>query len=218
VPLKVDENDYAVSIEIEGEDENGVTHTVTKDYYLEVKKDKHLLKILNAIVAPSAVSCERRATASIDVLNLGSEDEDEAKVEISGPGLSFSEGDLEINSGTDDDAEYSKSITFTVADNVAAGTYDVVFTTYYDNKKSDSKTLQLAVKNCVEETVVPQTPTEPVEQPIEPTEPSEPVIITPEPVTPVSNQMLVTGLVAGGVIIAGLIIFLIVVMIVKMRK
>ena len=147
IPIKVDEGDYDVKIEITGRDENGHDHEVNWNLKATVDKKSHDLRITNFKVVPSTMSCLRTGTVDIKVSNAGNNDEDEALVEVvsSQLGINFNAKNLEIDEGD----SYSKTITFTLDDDFKAGTYPISANVYYDTTRSqDSATANLVVEDC----------------------------------------------------------------------
>jgi hypothetical protein len=185
VPLKVEEKDYDITVEITGS-ENGATRRITKELTLTVDKETHNIKIMEANLGSETLSCTRTTELNIDILNLGSESEEEIKItaKSSALGLDYSEyddGDIELGVDLDDDAEYSVSVPIN-AKNVGLGAYDIDVKVYRDtDKQEDSKTVTLTVEECKPTTPAPTTPTEP-------TETGTQVTVTPPATTTAGTQ------------------------------
>jgi len=153
LPLKVDDGDYDVKIHIEGKDEDGNIHTLDWQLVLEVKKDKHRIKITKASLSPSSVSCIRNSNLRLEILNLGREDEDDVKLEVKNEylGIDIKQENIELGEGADDDAEYEKTFRLEIHPAIEPGTYPLDIRTYYNKDKSaGKKEVRLTIENCIE--------------------------------------------------------------------
>ncbi|MBN1157527.1 hypothetical protein JXA85_07950 [Candidatus Woesearchaeota archaeon] len=150
VPMIVDEEEYTVLIEVEGDGDDGVTYRDQAELTLEVKKDKHRININEFGIAPAVLGCDRRTTATIEMINLGREDEDEVAYEIRNDflGLLIKKADIELDEGDEDDSIYRESMYLDFSD-AKPGTYDIIATSLYDaTKKDDTATYQILVEKC----------------------------------------------------------------------
>jgi len=152
VPLKVDEGDYDVVIEVEGEDDNGNIHRDEWRVKLSVEKKSHYVKIQEARLSPTSIECNRRINIFVEFMNVGSKDEDEVELEIKNTniGLNIRKQRIQLDNEIDEEENiYEETFTFTVADNVPAGSYPIKVSSFYsEDILSDIKTLQLDVKDC----------------------------------------------------------------------
>jgi len=153
IPEDVDEGDYDVIITVEGDDENGASHSFEwDDVKIKVEKDKHDIWITEASVSPSKVACSRKIDVDLELKNQGTSDEDEVVVIIENSALDIDHEATsipELEEGTGDDTEYDKSYSFVVGSKVKAGTYPVTIKVYYDTDTlSDTETVDVVVQNC----------------------------------------------------------------------
>ncbi len=149
IPLEVEEGDYDVTINAEGEDENNTRHEALFIVKLEVDKEQHEIRVANARISPSTVQCQRQISINAEIINTGTKDEDEVSLEISSPQLeisSLTEG-IELDEGTDDNI-YAKLLNYRISEDIPSGVYPITIKTRYDNKESDTETLNLEVKDC----------------------------------------------------------------------
>jgi uncharacterized membrane protein len=152
LPLKVDDGDYDVKIHVEGEDEDNNMHVFDWVLELEVKKEKNDVVIKKASILPSTVSCGQIAELFIQVLNLGRVDED-IEIEISNEelGVTVKETDIELDTGTGDDAEYEKKYRLRIADNMEEGIYPLNIKVSYNNGRfSRTEDVDLIIQDCKE--------------------------------------------------------------------
>ncbi len=149
IPWQVDEDEYPVIIEIEGEDENNTRHEILYELKLELEKEKHEIAIVNALASPSAIKCQRKVSINAEIANIGAEDEDEVSLRIMSPelGINSLTENIELDEGTDDNT-YTKLLSETLEEDIAAGIYPITIKAYYDGKESDSKKFNLAVQDC----------------------------------------------------------------------
>jgi len=149
IPLEVDEGIFDVLIQIEGEDENGTTHEIRWELELEVEKESHEIRIIRAALAPSTISCQRRISINTEIINTGSDDEDDVTLEITSPELGISSvvNDIELDEGTDDN-RYTRLITKSISPDVLPGTYPIEVSVFYDGTASETRTVSLEVKEC----------------------------------------------------------------------
>ena len=161
LPLNVDDSDYNVHIEAEGEDENGTTQRDELNIVLEVKKDKHDLRFTKLVVNKAKINCNEGFMLNYQIINLGREDEEKSYVEIKSDelGIDSFQRDIEIQSGTDGNT-YSKIVPLKILNNVEDGSYPLTVNIYSDDGTlQDTKTVQLNVQDCGVKKQINQTTT-----------------------------------------------------------
>lgn len=150
LPLKVDDKEYDVKINIKGEDEDNNLHIIDWVLTLEVKKDKHNVEITKASIAPSTIQCRRTINLQLELLNLGREEE-EIKIEIKNEalGINLKEENIELDTGTDKDAEYEKTFSLEIPQNIKKGTYPIQIRVYYNKDRFvKTKDINLIIEEC----------------------------------------------------------------------
>ena len=160
-PIEVDEDSFDVTIHAEGEDENGTDHEADMKLTLEVDKESHLLKITRASLSPAEVSCNRKnVQAATNIINIGNEDEEDISVQITNSELGI---DLKENIGeltaepNEDESRFSKTYTFSVANDAEAGSYPIIVRALYDeDRKRAEETQTLTVSDCATTTAAKQ--------------------------------------------------------------
>lgn len=178
IPLEVDEDTFDVTINAEGDSDNG-SQEVEMNLDIEVKKEDNEVRFLRNSVSPLEVTCSRSVQASIEVINTGSDDEDDVELEISNSELGISESetfDLS-NDPFDDDSKFSNTFSFTVDKSVSPGVYPIESrVTFNDGSDVETETAELVVKACS------LADEEEVQQPADEEEDSgEVVVVTPPP-------------------------------------
>lgn len=152
IPLLVDEGDYDVIIDIEGEDKNGTEHNIRFELELEVEKDKHDLSIRRLSLIPSFVGCSRTTLLDTEVINLGRDEEEDIRVEIINfdLGLNYVQKNIELQDGDDDETIFDKTLNIRISEDQLPGTYPIIVNAYIDDDElQDSRTVELSVQDCV---------------------------------------------------------------------
>lgn len=152
-PIEVEEDSFDVLIEAEGEDKNGTNHNAEMRLRLDVDKETHKLIITRKSLSPDAVSCNRKnVQLATTAINIGNEDEDDVTFEVLGPGLNL---DLKDDVGrldadpNEDSSRFSKIYSFSVPNDVEAGSYPITLRTLYDqDRKKAEETVTLNVNDC----------------------------------------------------------------------
>ena len=75
IPLEVEDGDYDLSVEIEGENERGFPYSKKTEFEVEVDKEKHDVVFSKLEFSDSSVECGNAAKLNVDVVNLGTNEE-----------------------------------------------------------------------------------------------------------------------------------------------
>lgn len=181
VPEEVDEGTYDLEIDIEGEDEDGTDYDLSVTIEIDVEKQKDQLTFKKAMFSPATVRCSRDTQLSVNVKNIGSNDQDNAQLTIRSSPLGISENDFfDVEEGDydDDDTEFEKRYSFNIPSNVKSGTYDVELKAYYeDDDEYERKTVTLTVESCEDTTTSTPSTQQPTTQ-----EPKEEVEVIQQPI------------------------------------
>jgi len=152
IPLEVDDDNYELEIKLEGKYTNGtVIPTVIETLNVDVKKEKHDIWIKRAELYNPALKCTRTTQLSVNVINMGTSDEDNTVLTIINEALGLSKRDtFDLdNDPFDSDSKFSNSYPITVANDQEPGTYPVnVKVTYSDGSKIAEKNIDLVVEAC----------------------------------------------------------------------
>ena len=155
VPLKIDHDDqYKVTIDIKGEDENNTDHEVWFEFYLESKKERNEVMFTRNTLTPSEVKCGRTVCLSTGVINLGRDEEEDVVLEVSNAELGINvKKTFDLSEDPDDDdIEFKDTFTLTLPEDVEAGVYTLQSKVYYDEGgKVETETAELIVAECVVE-------------------------------------------------------------------
>ncbi|MBI2657524.1 hypothetical protein HYX08_02405 [Candidatus Woesearchaeota archaeon] len=148
LPLGIDEGDYNIAIEAQGEDENGDEHSDQADVELEVQKEKHDLRFLSFGFSPGIVDCSTDMTANARVMNIGSEDESNAAVDVSvDNGVSIARDNFPIQSESSN--AVTRLIRPDIGNRLEPGLHTLTANLYSsDGKVKDTRASSLTVLNC----------------------------------------------------------------------
>jgi hypothetical protein len=224
IPYNVDEDNYDVEIEVKGEDENNTEHELIWNLQLEIDKEKHEVIIKRADLSPTTLICNKKSNLNVEIINIGSNDEDDVKLEIKSTKLGIDSTTMDIELSEDpDDNMYDKRIPISLTNDFVAGIYPIFIKLYRDSKLDDSKTVNLIVKDCKQAVI------EKVEEDVEVQKgkiieaPTRDIVVqhVKKPVTKVSfreTEEYLMLLAILFILLAGLVIFTVGAFIITMRK
>ena len=189
IPIEVDEDTFDVTIEAEGEDENGTDQSVTWTVSLELEKETHELRFYRNTLSPSEVKCGATTSFNLGIINTGSDDQEDVELTISNSDLEYSTlvtiSEIEAEP-FEDECRYSKIFKINVPRTAEAGIYPIDFkATYDDGDELIEDSVDLTVTECKEEEEVVPPEDEDEEDVVVVTPPVvTPPVITPPVVTP----------------------------------
>ncbi len=163
IPLEVDAITYNTIIEAEGEDKNNTFYGDELRLRLEVKKQSHDIRITRIFLNPSIVECDRKLKIAADIMNVGSNAENQLAFEFKSDSLKLNSKDSNIflessNEASEEEKIYNKNLNFIVPSSIRAGTYPILFNLYWKNiVLFDQKTESLIVKDCGGEIISDQS-------------------------------------------------------------
>jgi len=153
LPLRVESGTYNVLIHVEGEDTENQNYEIEWNLELTVDKESHKVIIENARLNDAELSCYRSTALSVDVLNIGDNEEERARLTISNDDLNLNVvQNFELSDDVfDEDAEYSYSTMISLDEDFPAGVYPIEIHAYYSSTHlSDTRTIDLIVRDCGE--------------------------------------------------------------------
>ena len=199
LPLKVEEGNYDIEILVQGEDEEGAEHKVEWDIEMELKKESRDVYIKSASLTKDKITCSGVTSLKTRIMNLGSKDEDNVRIEAknSGLGLDFEKGGIVlVEDPYDEDNEYERTIPIVIEEGVKAGAYPIDFNVYISDKiLFTTKKVELEVEGCgAEEAEEEETAVEENETVYIGTEPEEeePEVLEGEQIPILSQQNITT--------------------------
>ncbi|MFC1722536.1 hypothetical protein ACFL0V_00185 [Nanoarchaeota archaeon] len=199
IPLRLDHDDtFEMTVTATGEDDEGVDHEVSITFDVEADKETHEIRVLRKEATPQTISCTKRTTLLIELINVGENDEDvEFSIENSELDISYQE-DFEMVEDIDDDENeyrYEKSLDLSDA---KVGTYPIdLIAKYRDGREVIDETISLIIEPCAADTPKPAPKVEPEPEPKvtqpEPkvTQPVQPQVVYTQPTAPTSANTAV---------------------------
>lgn len=235
IPLEVDEDDFDVIINVEGDTDKNGSHETELKLTLEVEKEKDEVRFLSNALTPSEVKCGRTVQLQTSVINTGSEEQEEATLEVTSEELEISlKETFDLSDDAfDEDSKFSSTFTFTVPEDVEEGIYPITSKVTYNNgRNSKTDTADLTVEQCEirEEEEVPEEPADEEEEEddgivvVQPPQDDSDVDITvtppqlPEEESIFENKTFLVALVVGEVLLVLIAILLVVAVANKRRR
>jgi len=154
IPLNADSGTYNVVIEAEGEDANGTSYSAEVRPKLEVKKQSHDIRISKVLLNPGVIDCERKAKLTAEIVNAGSNAENQVALEFKSGNLGINSFDKDIAlessvDASDEEKTHAKTLSIEVPSFLNAGTYPIYVNLYWKNfVLFDQKIANLAVRDC----------------------------------------------------------------------
>ena len=153
IPIDVESKSYFFDAQIEGHDTNGTVYTQEIRNKFDVNRLAQDIRITKAQLAPSLVSCDRKTVATVEIMNAGSQDQNDAALEIQNAnfGINFMEKDiiLKASDQSADESSYTKKLNIEIPSFMRAGIYTINANLYWKNYVLfDRKQMQLIVKDC----------------------------------------------------------------------
>ncbi len=151
IPLEVDEEDFDVLITVEGDTDKNGSHESKMKLTLEVDKEKNEVRFLSNTLMPSEVKCARNVQLSTSVINTGSDEQDDATLEVSNEelGIALKEAFELSEDAFEDDSKFSKAFTIKVPEDADAGVYPILSkVTFNGGRNSKTETADLTVTQC----------------------------------------------------------------------
>ncbi len=76
IPLEVEDSNYDLTVEIEGENERGFSYSKIIEFEVEAEKEKHDVVFNRLEFSNNNIECGNAAKLNVDAVNLGTNDED----------------------------------------------------------------------------------------------------------------------------------------------
>lgn len=152
LPLKVEEGNYDIEILVQGEDEEGAEHKVEWNIEMELKKESRDVYIKSASLTKEKIACSGVTSLKTRIMNLGSKDEDNVRIEAKNSDLELDfekSGIVLVEDPYDEDNEYERTIPIVIEEGVKAGAYPIDFNVYISDKiLFTTKKVELEVEGC----------------------------------------------------------------------
>jgi hypothetical protein len=119
-----------------------------------VKKQSHDIRISKILLSPGIVDCDRKARLTAEIVNAGSNTENQVALEFKSSNLGVNSYDKDISLQSSDEASvedktYAKTLNIEVPSFFTAGQYPIFVNLYWKNfVLFDQKTADLVVRDC----------------------------------------------------------------------
>lgn len=159
IPFDVEAGTYSTVIEAEGEDRNETPYRAEIMLDLEVRKQSHDIRISKVLLNPGVVDCSRKTRLTAEIVNAGSNPENQVALEFKSGNLGINsfDGDIKLESSdeaSDEEKTYAKTLNIEVPSFMREGTYPIFINLYWKNfVLFDQKTADLIVRDCASATV-----------------------------------------------------------------
>ncbi len=184
---EADEDSYTLEFTVEGEDQNGAMHTVTKTLTFDITRKRDDIRITSAKILPSKVTaCDNLFYIDVELENFGTKDQKFVSFVAYNEQLDINKNvaSIELGDYTERDNTWKEQFTFPLND-VVGGTYYLELMAYADlDKETDKQRIPLVIEACGE-TGTPNNDEDPVveEDAIEANVEQEVVDVVAEPET-----------------------------------
>jgi len=152
-----DSQTYTLQIDIEGEDDKGAAHKVSKELKIDVNRQNDDVRISSSkITPPTPTACDTQVTFEAGLKNYGTRDQKYAGFTVFNRELGVNQNiqNIVVYRFSDNDNEWKQTFTIPIS---KAGTFPLDVTAYYNRDKvSDHQIVNLVVGRCV--TTAPATP------------------------------------------------------------
>ncbi len=150
VPLEVEDKEFDFDLVIKAEDSIGVAYEKIIHYTVDVKKEKHDVRISRAELTSPVLKCSRTTNLNVNVVNMGSEEEDVVLKIINTELELIKQLSFELdNDPFDDDSKYNTKFTITIDEEQEAGVYPLMIRVDYSSKTTEN-IVELELEDCEE--------------------------------------------------------------------
>lgn len=146
LPRLLDENRYDLVITVEGEDEKRTEYEIEWTINLRIDREKHETKIENLEISPAELKCDKETRITFDLVNYGTTDEENLKIDIQNKELDIDIQDY-VSIQEASETEFRYRVIFD--EYPKAGQHTIPVNIYYDDGQlADSKELILNILDC----------------------------------------------------------------------
>lgn len=146
VPADLDAADYKLAVKVYSKDagqdnecddsSDDLDNTIYNDIQVDREDDEGRFVVADNFDFQREVACGDIITGSLDLFNIGDDDQDQVKLNIYNKELGIDQ-DYEIRTNLDQGDKESVDFTLTIPSNVASKSYELQFRTYYDYRSGE---------------------------------------------------------------------------------
>ncbi len=145
----VDESQYTVQIEVEGEADDRTEHRTVQGVAVDVERENHKVIVQKATLGSSTLQCSRQTSLQVIVENIGESDEDDLEIKVKNVqlGIDLSKSDFELDEFSGSDNEYRTTFNLNFEDAVA-GSHTLTVEAYRDGSVDDTEEVPVQISSC----------------------------------------------------------------------
>lgn len=153
IPMDVQEKTYQLVITAQGKDTStGAIEYASRTIDIVITKEEYDAIISDIYTFNDYLTCDRNLEMGVSITNIGSSYDDSIKLVLNSPKLGIDKIFTGITLSPDE--ETTKSMEFSVPENLTAGEYKVDVTIYSDsNKYREKQSIFVTVEDCVKSKV-----------------------------------------------------------------
>lgn len=152
IPYNTENEDYHVTIKVEGKDERGSKYDLEWNLNLNVRRQPRDIQIIRAKLDKTEITCDNRVNLDVEIENVGRDTEDQVVLQIQNSqlGINFREDQLDLNNDPKSDgSRFRSDYDLLIPASVNPGTYNIGINTFYDDTRlSRSASVKLVVGAC----------------------------------------------------------------------
>ncbi len=145
----VDESQYTVRVEVEGEADDRTEHRTVQTLTADVERENHKVIVQKATLGSSTLQCSRQTSLQVIVENIGENDEDDVEIRVRNIplGIELSKSDLELDKFSGSDNEYRTTFNLNFEDAVS-GSHTLTVEVYRDGSVDDTEEVPVQISSC----------------------------------------------------------------------
>lgn len=145
----VDESQYTVRIEVEGEADDRTQHRTVQTIPVDVERENHKVIVQKATLGSSTLQCSRQTSLQVIVENIGENDEDDIEIKVKNIplGIDLSKTNIELDEFSGSDNEYRTTFNLNFEDAVS-GSHTLTVEVLRDGSVDDTEEVPLQISTC----------------------------------------------------------------------
>ncbi|MDO8656518.1 MAG: hypothetical protein Q7K45_04725, partial [Nanoarchaeota archaeon] len=145
----VDESQYTIRIEVEGDADDRTQHRTVQTVPADVKRENHQVIVQKAILGSSTLQCSRQTSLQVIVENIGESNEDDVMIKVKNVplGIDLSKSDFELDKFSGSDNEYRTTFNLNF-ENAISGSHILNVEVYRDGSVDDTQEVPVQISSC----------------------------------------------------------------------
>ena len=145
----VDESQYTVRIEVEGDAEDRTQHRTVQTGPADVKRENHKVIVQKATLGSSTLQCSRQTSFQVVVENIGESNEDDIMIKVKNVplGIDLSKTNIELDKFSGSDNEYRTTFNLNFEDAIS-GSHILNVEVYRDGSVDDTEEVPVQISSC----------------------------------------------------------------------